>query len=170
MHVMQRYWHAPPTDGPVGSFVDTVVTRWQGVAAATGNVHRLSPDGATLYNGRMTDHLSAWIDKYRTAWESNDPDDIRALFTEDAEYRTEPYADPWRGHEEIVEGWVDAQDEPGETSFDWSPVVATAELGIAEAETVYFSRDVTYSNLWVVKFAPDGRAASFTEWWMEQDD
>ena len=28
----------------------------------------------------------------------------------------------------------------------------------------------TYSNLWVIRFAPDGRAREFTEWWMKQPD
>lgn len=118
----------------------------------------------------MTDLLSTWMDAYRTAWESNDPQDIRALFTETAEYRTEPYAEPWTGHAEIVEGWLEGRDEPGETSFTWTPVVSNAELGIAEATTVYVKRDVTYSNLWIVRFAIDGRAISFTEWWMEHND
>jgi hypothetical protein len=116
----------------------------------------------------MTDTLSTWIDKYRRAWESNEPDDIRALFTEDAEYRTEPYGEPWRGHGEIVEGWIEARDEPGEADFEWKPIVSTPDLGIAEGVTDYADRGAVYSNLWVVRFAPDGRATEFTEWWMDQ--
>jgi hypothetical protein len=27
----------------------------------------------------------------------------------------------------------------------------------------------TYSNLWVIRLAADGRAEEFTEWWMEQE-
>jgi hypothetical protein len=26
----------------------------------------------------------------------------------------------------------------------------------------------TYDNLWVITFAPDGRASHFTEWYMER--
>jgi len=117
----------------------------------------------------MTDALTPWMEKYQRAWESNDPADIETLFTESAEYRTEPYADPWTGHSEIVDGWIEAKDDPGEAVFTWTPVVSTADLGIAQAETVYESRGTTYSNLWVIRFAPDGRATSFTEWWMDQD-
>jgi ketosteroid isomerase-like protein len=117
----------------------------------------------------MTDALTLWIENYRRAWESNDPAHILALFTEDAEYRTEPYSVPWSGHAQILEGWLEAQDEPGEATFEWSPLVSTAELGIAQGETVYRDRGLTYSNMWVIRFAPDGRASSFTEWWMDQD-
>ena len=35
----------------------------------------------------MNDRIAAWVDSYRRAWESNDPADIRAVFTEDALYR-----------------------------------------------------------------------------------
>jgi ketosteroid isomerase-like protein len=115
----------------------------------------------------MADDVTAWIEGYRRAWESNDPDDIRALFTEDAEYRTEPYALPWTGHGEIVDGWLDARDDPGETSFSWQPVIGDGELAVVQATTVYTGGPV-YSNLWLIRLAPDGRARSFTEWWMEQ--
>ncbi|MCU1406624.1 MAG: hypothetical protein JWQ43_2927 [Glaciihabitans sp.] len=118
----------------------------------------------------MTDTLTTWIAHYRRAWESNEPADITALFTEDAEYRTEPYSEPWRGHNEIVDGWLEARDEPGEATFTWSPIVSTPELGIAEGITAYVASETTYSNLWVVRFAPDGRATHFTEWWMDHSD
>jgi hypothetical protein len=38
--------------------------------------------------------VHAWIDSYIQAWNSNDPADIRALFTQDAAYHTEPYGPP----------------------------------------------------------------------------
>lgn len=111
--------------------------------------------------------VSAWIDGYRRAWESNDPDDIRAIFTDDATYRTEPYSDPWVGHDEIVDEWLSAADDPGETSFEWTTVALTDSVAIVEATTVYRSGP-TYRNLWVIRLAPDGRANGFTEWWMEE--
>lgn len=111
--------------------------------------------------------VTVWIDDYRAAWESNEPGDIRALFTENAEYRTEPYAEPWVGHAAIVDGWLEAQDQPGETEFHWARLVTTDDLAVISGTTTYASGPV-YSNLWVIRFAPDGRAVSFTEWWMEQ--
>ena len=114
----------------------------------------------------MPDVLTRWIAAYRRAWESNEPDDIRALFTDDAEYRTEPWAEPWVGVEQIVTEWLEAKDEPGETTFVWAPLVVTDELSIAQLRIAY-REGSTYSNLWVIRFAADGRATSFTEWWME---
>ena len=115
----------------------------------------------------MTEGIAAWIDRYRRAWESNEPADIRALFTEDAVYHPAPAEEPWTGHDGIVEGWLRAKDDPGDTTFTWSPVVDTPELGIVRAVSTYRSGNV-YDNLWVVERAPDGRATDFTDWWVER--
>jgi len=61
--------------------------------------------------------VQAWIDGYVRAWNSNNPADIRALFTQDAAYYTEPYGPPWEGRDEIVRQWLDRKDEPGQAQF-----------------------------------------------------
>lgn len=114
----------------------------------------------------MAGTVADWVAGYRRAWESNAPEDIRALFTEDATYRTEPYAEPWLGRERIVAGWLAAKDEPGDTTFEWEPLVVTDEVAVVQATTLYIA-ERTYSNLWVIRFADDGRAREFTEWWMK---
>jgi hypothetical protein len=117
----------------------------------------------------MSTPLETWITAYRQAWESNEPADISALFTEDGVYRPAPAEHPWVGHDAIVAGWLDARDEPGDTTFTWETVVDTPELGIAQGVSSYASGSV-YDNLWVVRFAPDGRARSFTDWWIERSE
>jgi uncharacterized protein (TIGR02246 family) len=112
------------------------------------------------------DRLASWIDGYVRAWNSNDPADIGALFTEDAEYRTEPYRPPWRGRDRIVKDWLARRDKPGETSFEWRPVAVTDEAAVIEGTTRYPEK--TFSNLWVIRLDDDGRCREFTEWWMEQ--
>src|SRR5690606_25951570 len=106
--------------------------------------------------------------RYRRAWESNDPDDIRALFTEDAEYFGSPSSSPERGHDEIVARWLEDQDEPGSTTFEWSPVVMNDDVAVVRCVTGYPEgpKVGTYDNLWVIRFAPDGRAREFTDWWI----
>jgi hypothetical protein len=116
----------------------------------------------------MTDLIAvtAWIDGYRRAWNSNDPDDIDSLFTTDAEYFTAPYRKPARGRQTIVDQWLMHKDEPGETTFEWRPVVISDETAVVEGTTRYPNQ--TYSNLWLITLDPDGRCRRFVEWWMEQ--
>jgi uncharacterized protein (TIGR02246 family) len=111
------------------------------------------------------DAVTAWVENYRKAWESNHPHDIANLFAEDAAYFTEPFAKPWLGRDAIVEGWLAARDEPGTTTFAWHPMIVTLELAIIEATTTYPDR--TYSNLWVLRLDQLGQARQFTEWWMK---
>ncbi|MFI7634967.1 nuclear transport factor 2 family protein [Nonomuraea sp. NPDC049400] len=108
-----------------------------------------------------------WVEGYVRAWNSNDPDEISALFTEDALYYTEPHNPPWEGRDEIVSQWLGRQDKPGEARFEWQPVSVTDEVSVIQGVTTY--PDKTYSNLWVIRFVPDGRCREFTEWWMRQD-
>ncbi|GGE90164.1 nuclear transport factor 2 family protein [Mycetocola zhadangensis] len=115
----------------------------------------------------MASHIDQWLNGYLRAWQSNRANDIRALFTEDAEYRTEPWVQPWRGVDAIVDGWLERQDLPGTAEFTWSVIAETDAVTVVEGKTTY--RDgPTYSNLWVISFDANGRARSFTEWWMDQ--
>lgn len=111
------------------------------------------------------DAVRRWIDHYVRAWNSNDREDIGSLFTDDAVYSTEPYHAPWKGREQIIAGWLDHKDEPGETSFEWQPISITDEVAVISGTTRY--PESAYSNLWVLRLNPDGRCRQFSEWWME---
>lgn len=116
----------------------------------------------------MNDRIAAWVDSYRRAWESNDPADIRAVFTEDALYRGRPNAEPWAGIESIVAGWLEHQDPPGSTSFEYRVLGADGDLAFVQCVTGYPDgpKAGVYDNLWVVELAGDGRASEFTDWWI----
>jgi uncharacterized protein (TIGR02246 family) len=111
--------------------------------------------------------VQEWVEGYIRAWNSNDPAEIGALFTADAEYFTEPFSDPWRGRDQIVESWLERKDEPGQATFDWRPLVTTPELAIITGTATYRDPPRVYSNLWVIRLDPEGRCREFTEWWME---
>jgi uncharacterized protein (TIGR02246 family) len=113
------------------------------------------------------DAVTGWVESYRRAWESNDPQDVGGLFTDDAAYFTEPYAKPWLGRDEIVAQWLQRRDEPGDTTFEWHPLIVTEDLAIIEATTVYREPARTYSNMWVLRLDHLGQARQFTEWWMK---
>ena len=117
----------------------------------------------------MTDSISVrrWVAAYRRAWESNDPDEIRALFTEDGDYLTGPFADPWHGHDTIVAKWLEYADAPGDTTFSSTVIGVDGDTGFVEGLTEY-PEDNIFANLWVIEFASDGRARRFTEWYMKR--
>lgn len=109
----------------------------------------------------------AWVRRYIGAWNSNDPKEIADLFTVDAIYLPVPYAPGWRGHDEIVEQWLDRKDQPGDARFSYEILAATDDIGIVRGHTLYLTDGDEYYNIWEVTLESDGRCSRFVEWWMQ---
>ena len=119
----------------------------------------------------MSDRVTNWVDGYRKAWLSNDEADIRALFTDDAVYEYRPNDEKaLRGLDAIVAGWLESADGPDDTTWEWEPIAEEGDVATIKGLTVYQDAEsrAEYDNLWVITFAPDGRASHFTEWYMER--
>lgn len=120
--------------------------------------------------------VERWIADYRRAWTSDAPDDIAALFTEDVTYSPYPWPredNGWRGRELVIQKWTERGDSGGGWRFDHEIVAVDGETAVIEGWTYYDPTDETpyedaYANIWVVRFAPDGRASSFAEYWVQR--
>ncbi|HEX3736053.1 MAG TPA: nuclear transport factor 2 family protein [Solirubrobacterales bacterium] len=110
--------------------------------------------------------LRRWIDAYAAAWGSNEPEAIAALFTPDGVYRAEPWV-TWTGRKEIVAGWLEHADAPGDAEFRWWHLARDGDLWIVEARTAYPKVGRDYANLWLVELDEEGRARGFAEWWKQ---
>jgi ketosteroid isomerase-like protein len=113
------------------------------------------------------DQAQRWIDGYLAAWASNDPAAITALFTPDAAYRDRPFAAPKIGHAAITADWIERKDEPGTWQAWLEPLLVHDDTAIVTGKVDYTNGN-RYANLWVIRFGDDGRAAEFTEWWMDR--
>ena len=117
--------------------------------------------------------LQRWLDRYVEAWRSNDAEKIRPLFTEDATYRYHPLDEPVRGVEAITAGWLDDPDQPENWQAEYRALAVDGDLGFAEGWTKYRAEpdrgepEKHYANLFVIRFADDGRCREFTEWYMQ---
>ncbi|KQM81921.1 nuclear transport factor 2 family protein [Agromyces sp. Leaf222] len=107
---------------------------------------------------------SDWLDGYLHAWRTKAPDDVRAIFTDDAEYWFRPDdPDPVGGIDAIVEMW--GEDEAAGPVADLEVLIENERLGIIKGHVDYPGH-AFYWNLWEVHLAPDGRAERFVEWFM----
>jgi ketosteroid isomerase-like protein len=109
---------------------------------------------------------AAWVERYIGAWNSNDPDEIGALFADDAAYSPTSYAKPWQGRDEIVAQWLARKDEPGAWTFSYEVIGAVGEIGFLRGVTDYPSDEEEYHNLWEITLDSSGRCTRFVEWWM----
>jgi hypothetical protein len=110
-----------------------------------------------------------WLRRYLEAWETNDPERIRELFTPDARYYTAPYREPWRGRDEIADEWLERRDPPGTWRFRHEVIAVAGGQSFVRGWTEYLSPAERYSNLWVIRLEQDGRCSEFTEWWMLEE-
>ena len=119
--------------------------------------------------------VQGWLDAYVRAWQTNEPAEIGALFTDDAEYRWHPWDEGdavARGREAIVAAWLEDRDDPGTFEAALRPLVVHGDLAIAVGKCRYYTDDSRstleheFHNLWELRFADDGRCRAFTEWFM----
>jgi uncharacterized protein (TIGR02246 family) len=120
--------------------------------------------------------VERWIESYRRAWETDDASDVASLFTDDATYKPYPWPRErvgWQGRDEIVEKWIGRGDSKIGWKFDHSVLAVEDDIAVIEGWTSYDrgegeAWDEAYANIWLVRFAEDGRARQFSEWWVQK--
>ncbi|WP_028049452.1 nuclear transport factor 2 family protein [Cellulomonas sp. URHD0024] len=114
------------------------------------------------------DAVTGWVERYERAWRNQDVAGLDRLFTEHARYLRSPYdPEPLEGLDAIAGFWADP------TPFEMTATVIAADGPNAVVRVlVQYTGDKPqeYRDLWVLKFAPDGRAELFEEWayWPEK--
>ena len=118
---------------------------------------RASALGATL-DGM---DVMTWVDGYERAWRGNDAAGLDRLFTPDVRYLRSAYDDGLRGIDAVREFW------PEDTPFTMSaaPVAVQGETAVVRVEVHYGGDEPhEYRDLWILRFAEDGRVRHFEEW------
>lgn len=113
----------------------------------------------------QTERYAGWVQRYLKAWESNDPDDISSLFSEDARYYDDPYKDPWAGRDQIVREWLERRDTPGDWTFEHEVMAANERVGFVRGRTRYKTSGKDYVNLWEIHLDANDNASKFVEWY-----
>ncbi len=111
-----------------------------------------------------------WVAAYEDAWRAGDVDAIGRLFTPDARYARSPYdPEPLHGHEAIRGFWL--VDDGATFTVTAEPLAVEGDVAVVRVEVRYLEPEAQeYGDLWVLRFAPDGRVADFEEWayWPER--
>ena len=104
-----------------------------------------------------------WVAGYERAWRERDLDGVTRLFTEDARYRRSPYTESATGHDAIQAFWQEDQGTTFTVTAD--PVAVEGRDAVVRLEVRYVEPVVQeYRDLWILRFAPDGRVEDFEEW------
>jgi len=108
--------------------------------------------------------VEAWIADYERAWRTAGTEHLASLFTPDASYRMSPYEDPAVGLAAIGELWKRERVGPDE-GFEMSHeiVAVDGDAAVVRVEVEY-ATGAEYRDLWLIRFAADGRCREFEEW------
>lgn len=111
--------------------------------------------------------LSAWIAGYARAWERADEALLVALFSEDATYRSSPFREPHRGHDEIRAYWRQAAGQQRDARVRMGTPYVDGDRVAVEwwATMLEDGEPVTLPGCLLLRFAPDGRCTELREYW-----
>lgn len=110
--------------------------------------------------------VTRWISAYEGVWRDPRSGDLEDLFTEDATYRASPSAMPLQGIAAIRRWWR-AETDPSEGWQLSAEIIAVdGDVAVARLDVRYSApAERRYLDLWLLRFAPDGRCCAFEEWY-----
>ncbi|WP_117664725.1 nuclear transport factor 2 family protein [Micromonospora sp. MW-13] len=110
--------------------------------------------------------VAGWLAAYEHAWRTPGTEVLATIFTAQASYLQGPFQKRVIGLPAIARMWEDERFGPDEVFQMASEVVAVeGDTAVARVEVRYGDPvDQEYRDLWIMRFAEDGRCSSFEEW------
>ncbi len=110
--------------------------------------------------------VEQWVARYEELWRKPGTDSLVDLFRPDATYLPSPWARPLEGLAEIARFWESERDDADEQFTMSSEVVAVdGDTAVVRVYVEYAAPSAGHwRDLWVLRFASDGRCSSFEEW------
>ena len=127
-----------------------------------------APDGAFTPDRAM---VQRWLDAYVAAWQSYNEAEIADLWTDDAVW-IYPFGIRATGRDAITAEWMAEKhtfEGRGYTGV-YEPIAIDGPFAVTHGRTLFYDRESgamqgEFDNVWVLRFAPDGRCAEFHEWY-----
>jgi ketosteroid isomerase-like protein len=112
------------------------------------------------------EQATAWVGRYERLWRTPGTEGLAEIFTPEATYLQAPFREPVVGLPAIERMWEQEREGPHEAFEMTSAVLAV------EGDTAVVRVHVRYGppkprewlDMWVVRFAGDGRCVAFEEW------
>ncbi len=113
--------------------------------------------------------LQTWLEAYRQAWETRDPDAAAALFSKDAEYYETPFAPPAKGRPGVRDYWANATRAQVDVAFSYEVLSVAEDRGIARwwasFTRVSSGAKVDLDGVFLLEFDGEGLCRELREWW-----
>jgi len=108
------------------------------------------------------DDVMRWVGEYERAWRDGDLDALDGLFTEDLAYRVSPYEESM-SLSALKDIWLD--DEAEVFAANAWPIAVDGRDAVVRVDVSYGDPvRQEYRDVWLLRFAEDGRVDDFEEW------
>jgi ketosteroid isomerase-like protein len=110
--------------------------------------------------------VADWVAAYERLWRTPGTDGLAEIFTPEATYLQGPFREPVVGLPAIQRMW-EAEREGPQEEFDMdSDVVAVdGDTAVVRVHVRYAPpRGKEWLDLWIIRYAGDGRCRAFEEW------
>jgi uncharacterized protein (TIGR02246 family) len=110
--------------------------------------------------------VGAWVAAYERLWRTPGADGLAEIFTPDATYLQGPFREPVIGLPAIERMWEAEREGPQEEFEMTSDVVAVdGDTAVVRVHVRYGPpRKKEWLDLWIIRYAEDGRCRAFEEW------
>lgn len=113
--------------------------------------------------------FSAWLDRYKQAWETRDAALAGELFTAEASYHEMPFDAPMQGRPAIEDYWARVTATQSDIRFTYEVLSCAGERGIARWHATFKSAPggeiVDLDGVFVCEFADARTVKALREWW-----
>jgi ketosteroid isomerase-like protein len=109
--------------------------------------------------------VQQWVGRYEQLWRTPGTEPLAELFVPDATYLPSPWAQPIEGLEAIARFW-EAERVSADEEFTMSSEVVAVDgtTAVVRVFVRYAASGRPWRDLWLLRFAADGRCSSFEEW------
>ena len=116
------------------------------------------------------DYFGDWLERYFTAWKTNDLELLDGLFAEDSVYYYGPFKPPSKGKKRIIEGWLSSPPPEG-FQYTCTPIAIHGDTGVGHWNVVHRSSikpdmQVEIDGILVIQFDAQGQCVEHKEWFV----
>lgn len=115
----------------------------------------------------MTTNVQRWLDDYRNAWVSRDPEAAAAIFSEDATYQDQPYEEPYRGRAGVREYWTKVTTTQSDIQLEYGTPIIDGDRAAVEWWVTLKNDgfELTLAGEFYLVFDGDGLVRTLREYW-----
>jgi SnoaL-like domain len=115
-------------------------------------------------------YFGDWMERYFTAWKTNDLELLDGLFAEDAVYYYGPFKPPNSGKKRIIDGWLSSP-PPQDFKHSCNPIAVHDETGAGHWNVTYRSSSkpdimLEVDGILVIRFDAQGQCTEHREWFV----